>query len=1007
MTSTNSQETIHFYPLYNTSKVISNIGICTLPKDQVISDHKQKIRKIAEISSKKYLILKATSRKLHYKPFRLDFQQQRIVWESKKNRFNNKVDLERIYEIRFGQSAEETIKIPSNISEKLKENIIVISYIRKSEHKTLEIFTQDKQDFTEWIFFLQVVLNSLTQIQSTEDQKIWDSVIAARQNWEYDITRKDNYFYTESQKDIPNVLDQNSRPTIPLALPNKSKRIIGNFPRWGIFESGRQQSVSFYEKISGLNREINEHSLYKKNNFTYILNECYKENLVTFGKKHEFQYKDFKNFVLNIQKDKISDAQIKKIFYSYSNSSGIITKKCLLNYLKSSHNSITFEPPPKTALIDLNEHNTHYQQINMDKPMNEYFISSSHNTYLLGGQIIGTSSIEGYIRALHKGCRCLEIDCWDGPLGEPVVCHGRTFTTRIPFKDVIEIIKSYAFIRTPYPVILSLEMRCSMPQQVKVANILKEVLGSALVTTRIKSKTAIPSPNDLMFRFLVKNKIILGNSRNSSSNNVFKQQQTHKCYNSSKVAKELSDLAIYFQAMHFEDITDNYTKNGAIVSVSESTAVQIKNSNPNFLYEKSCLNFIRIYPSFSRINSTNFNPVPFWDSGVQMVALNYQTFDKNMQIHDAFFGMSYGTGYVLKPPHLRNLESENNIDIDREHSLRSVNESTCNLESDGVFASVDTKTNNDGNFLKHQEIIPKTECKNQFAEPRKLIVKFLNASVGKEVKSTEMKSGISCQIELIYDMQKGPFAMIGTYDFGNDMKKTNTFLTSNGNSDRYDSFSSGGKASEKEYPDTDFKNHKNYFIGNFDFEESKSLSKKSSKNWEVQTNKEEIKENLEYLQQKKVQNPRKIGFSVPFAKSCKGFFGSEIFSSPKKKSVSVKSLKTNLSNASTSISTTTTIIGQANNTTYQTEYTQLASMSEGFWKDTGCIALIPRTKIIICRFSIRALGKGGVGETEIASACIPIEMLKVGYRQIELQPNWSSGAFIGESLYPFMFVRIE
>ncbi|PWA00286.1 hypothetical protein BB558_003671 [Smittium angustum] len=839
MTSTNSQETIHFYPLYNTSKVISNIGICTLPKDQVISDHKQKIRKIAEISSKKYLILKATSRKLHYKPFRLDFQQQRIVWESKKNRFNNKVDFERIYEIRFGQSAEETIKIPSNISEKLKENIIVISYIRKSEHKTLEIFTQDKQDFTEWIFFLQVVLNSLTQIQSTEDQKIWDSVIAARQNWEYDITRKDNYFYTESQKDIPNVLDQNSRPTTPLALPNKSKRIIGNFPRWGIFESGRQQSVSFYEKISGLNREINEHSLYKKNNFTYILNECYKENLVTFGKKHEFQYKDFKNFVLNIQKDKISDAQIKKIFYSYSNSSGIITKKCLLNYLKSSHNSITFEPPPKTALIDLNEHNTHYQQINMDKPMNEYFISSSHNTYLLGGQIIGTSSIEGYIRALHKGCRCLEIDCWDGPLGEPVVCHGRTFTTRIP------------------------------------------------------------------------------------------------------------------------------------------------------------------------INSTNFNPVPFWDSGVQMVALNYQTFDKNMQIHDAFFGMSYGTGYVLKPPHLRNLESENNIDIDREHGLRSVNESTCNLESDGVFASVDTKTNNDGNFLKHQEIIPKTECKNQFAEPRKLIVKFLNASVGKEVKSTEMKSGISCQIELIYDMQKGPFAMIGTYDFGNDLKKTNTFLTSNGNSDRYDSFSSGGKASEKEYPDTDFKNHKNYFIGNFDFEESKSLSKKSSKNWEVQTNKEEIKENLEYLQQKKVQNPRKIGFSVPFAKSCKGFFGSEIFSSPKKKSVSVKSLKTNLSNASTSISTTTTIIGQANNTTYQTEYTQLASMSEGFWKDTGCIALIPRTKIIICRFSIRALGKGGVGETEIASACIPIEMLKVGYRQIELQPNWSSGAFIGESLYPFMFVRIE
>ena len=34
-----------------------------------------------------------------------------------------------------------------------------------------------------------------------------------------------------------------------------------------------------------------------------------------------------------------------------------------------------------------------------------------------------------------------------------------------------------------------------------------------------------------------------------------------------------------------------------------------------------------------RTDSSNFNPVPFWLSGVQMVALNFQTCDKELQIN--------------------------------------------------------------------------------------------------------------------------------------------------------------------------------------------------------------------------------------------------------------------------------------------------------------------------------------------------------------------------------------
>ncbi|MEQ2169340.1 1-phosphatidylinositol 4,5-bisphosphate phosphodiesterase eta-2, partial [Goodea atripinnis] len=38
-------------------------------------------------------------------------------------------------------------------------------------------------------------------------------------------------------------------------------------------------------------------------------------------------------------------------------------------------------------------------------------------------------------------------DCWDGQDGEPIVHHGYTLTSKILFKDVIETINKYAFIK--------------------------------------------------------------------------------------------------------------------------------------------------------------------------------------------------------------------------------------------------------------------------------------------------------------------------------------------------------------------------------------------------------------------------------------------------------------------------------------------------------------------------------------------------------------------------------
>ena len=145
-----------------------------------------------------------------------------------------------------------------------------------------------------------------------------------------------------------------------------------------------------------------------------------------------------------------------------------------------------------------NPYKSHTIYQDMTHPLSHYYIASSHNTYLVTDQLIGQSSVQRYIDDLTSGCRCVELDCWDGSDGQPVITHGNTMTTKILFIDVIKAIHTYAFKNSNCPVILSLEVHCNSTQQDTMAQILVSILGDLIYTspppTPTSTTTTTPRP---------------------------------------------------------------------------------------------------------------------------------------------------------------------------------------------------------------------------------------------------------------------------------------------------------------------------------------------------------------------------------------------------------------------------------------------------------------------------------------------------------------------------------
>ncbi|KAI3682128.1 hypothetical protein L2E82_50160 [Cichorium intybus] len=331
----------------------------------------------------------------------------------------------------------------------------------------------------------------------------------------------------------------------------------------------------------------------------------------------------------------------------------------------------------------------------MTAPLSHYFIYTGHNSYLTGNQLSSNCSEVPIIKALKRGVRGIELDLWPNSSKKNVhVLHGRTLTSPVELMKCLKAIKEYAFVASPYPVIITLEDHLTPDLQAKVAQMITETFGSMLFLPESEILEELPTPESLKYRILIstkppkeyleaeddknsnskKSRISDDDddddddswseepSRNGSYNEKILKSGCDRCDHDVDTEGKISPLSPVYKrliAIHagkpkggLKDALKVEKDKVRRLSLAEQALEKAVENHRHDVVRFSQKNILRIYPKGTRITSSNYKPLIGWLHGAQMVAFNMQGYGRSLWLMHGMFRANGGCGYVKKPDFL-------------------------------------------------------------------------------------------------------------------------------------------------------------------------------------------------------------------------------------------------------------------------------------------------------------------------------------------------------------------
>ncbi|XP_061404388.1 1-phosphatidylinositol 4,5-bisphosphate phosphodiesterase gamma-1-like [Lethenteron reissneri] len=440
---------------------------------------------LSELRLGSVLTLFRRSARPEKRTLQVDMRSRQVVWSRTVERVEGKVDIREIKEIRNGKQSRDFERCGDDIDDSL---CLVIFYGSEFRLKTLSLASQqggtvDRKEVNKWMNGLKFLMEDCAKAPTSIQTEWW------LQKQFIPLQKPSTKCITE--KELKMMLSQlNYKATNPKVLKDRIRAV-----------ETKDGTISF-EKFSQfyVNLLFDE----QKSILPQITDRS-DQPTVSFVLRDTITIMDFQRFLLFDQKEAwAADLQRVRNFMNK-----------VLPDPKRSQDGAYFKPHEFLDFLFSWENSVWDQQLeqlhpeDLNNPLSHYFISSSHNTYLTGDQISSESSTEAYARCLRMGCRCIELDCWDGPDNMPIIYHGHTLTTKIGFSDVVFTIKQHAFTTSEFPLILSIEQHCSLAQQQVMADIFRKVFGDMLLTRPLETHgDELPSPSQLKGKIIIKHKTI-------------------------------------------------------------------------------------------------------------------------------------------------------------------------------------------------------------------------------------------------------------------------------------------------------------------------------------------------------------------------------------------------------------------------------------------------------------------------------------------------------------------